>query len=49
MRRDEHLERRSAEHQQQWHGFGSPVGLGIGLACVGAFVLMLSLAVHYVR
>jgi hypothetical protein len=48
MTSNEYIERRSAELQQQWHGFGSPVGLGIGLVCTGAFALMLSLAVHFI-
>jgi hypothetical protein len=26
---------RYAELQQRWHGWGSPVGLGICLLCVG--------------
>lgn len=25
------------ELQQQWHGWGSPGGVGIGLLCVGEF------------
>lgn len=29
---------RYAELQQQWHGWGSPVGLGLGLLCLGAGV-----------
>lgn len=30
-----------ARMQQHWHGWGSPVGLGLGiLAMVGAFVLL---------
>lgn len=29
-------EARSAELQQQWHGWGSPVGIGVGLFCLGA-------------
>jgi len=29
-------ETRSAEVQQQWHGWGSPVGIGVGLFCLGA-------------
>ncbi len=31
----------SARLQQQWHGWGSPVGLGIGFLCVmGGFALL---------
>lgn len=29
-------EDRSADLQQQWHGWGSPVGIGVGLFCLGA-------------
>ena len=36
--------RQFAELQQQWHGWGSPVGLGIALASVGAAVLLLAAA-----
>jgi hypothetical protein len=30
--------------QQQWHGWGSPVGLGVGLVCIGGFFWLLTLA-----
>jgi hypothetical protein len=29
--------------QHRWHGWGSPVGLGIGLLCVGGFFVLLAL------
>lgn len=29
--------------QQQWHGWGSPIGLGVGLLCVGGFFALLAL------
>jgi hypothetical protein len=29
--------------QQHWHGWGSPVGLGLGLLCVGGFFTLLAL------
>lgn len=28
--------------QQQWHGWASPIGLGIGLVCVGGFFVLLA-------
>lgn len=28
--------------QQRWHGWGSPVGLGIGLVSVGCFFWLLA-------
>lgn len=28
---------------QDWHGWGSPIGLGLGLTCVGAFFVLLAL------
>lgn len=38
--------REYATLQQQWHGWGSPVGLGVVLLCVclGAGVLLLGIA-----
>ena len=33
---------RLAELQQRWHGWGSPVGAGIALLCVGGFLLLLA-------
>jgi hypothetical protein len=29
--------------QQQWHGWGSPIGLGVGLLCTGGFFWLLAL------
>ena len=29
--------------QQRWHGWGSPIGLGVGLVCVGGFFALLAL------
>ena len=29
--------------QQRWHGWASPVGLGLGLVCVGGFFVLLAL------
>ena len=29
--------------QQHWHGWGSPVGLGIGLMSVGAFFVLIAI------
>lgn len=29
--------------QQQWHGWASPVGLGLGMLCVGGFFVLLAL------
>jgi hypothetical protein len=43
---DKHPARKGFDYQERWHGFGSPVGLGIGLVCIGATVLLISLA-HY--
>lgn len=38
--------RKGFDYQERWHGFGSPVGLGIGLVSIGAFLLLLALAIH---
>ena len=38
----EQIEARSAELQQAWHGWGSPVGLGIALLSTGGFVVLLA-------
>lgn len=32
--------------QQRWHGWGSPVGLGLGLVSVGAFMWLLALGLQ---
>jgi hypothetical protein len=29
--------------QQRWHGWGSPIALGVGLLCVGGFFVLLTL------
>lgn len=36
---------RSSELQQSWHGWGSPVGLGIAVLCVAVSVAALIAAV----
>ena len=36
---------RFAELQQRWHGWGSPVGMGIGLLCLGGFIALVAFAV----
>ena len=41
---DKHDKVRFAEIQQQWHGWGSPVGLGIGILCAGAFIALAAFA-----
>ena len=28
--------------QQRWHGWASPVGLGLGLLCIGGFFVLLA-------
>jgi hypothetical protein len=38
----EEIGARSAELQQQWHGWGSPVGLGIAMLSTGAFAVLLA-------
>jgi hypothetical protein len=38
------LAARSAELQQRWHGWGSAVGLGIALICLGGFLTLLAVA-----
>jgi hypothetical protein len=35
---------RFAELQQQWHGWGSPVGAGIAVLSLGGFLLLLAQA-----
>ena len=37
------IQRESSLLQQRWHGWGSPVGLGIGLFFVGAFFVLIAL------
>lgn len=43
---DKYEGRKGFDYQERWHGFGSPVGLGIGLVCIGLFLLFLSIAVE---
>jgi hypothetical protein len=43
---DKHPGRKGFDYQERWHGFGSPVGLGIGLVCCGLFLLEVSLAYY---
>jgi hypothetical protein len=33
-----------AELSMQWYGWGSPIGLGIGLVLIGGFVALLAAA-----
>jgi len=33
-----------ADISMQWYGWGSPIGLGVGLVLIGAFVALLALA-----
>jgi hypothetical protein len=35
---------RYAELSMQWYGWGSPIGLGIGLIAIGGFVALLAFA-----
>lgn len=44
---DKHPKRVGFDYQERWHGFGSPVGLGIGLVCIGVFSLLISLSVYF--
>ena len=39
---------RYAELSMQWYGWGSPIGLGIGLIAIGGFVSLLALAYQLV-
>ena len=36
------IEEESRLLQQQWHGWGSPIGLGVGLFFVGAFFVLIA-------
>ena len=40
------LRRRNFDYQERWHGWGSPVGLGLGFAlvCLGAFLITAAFA-----
>lgn len=35
------IEQRCAEEAMAWYGWGSPVGLGIMLLCIGGFLVCL--------
>ena len=39
---------RYAELSMQWYGWGSPIGLGIGLIAIGGFVSLLARAYQLV-
>jgi hypothetical protein len=39
-------DRRAFELAMRWYGWGSPVGLGLFLAAVGATALLVSLAIR---
>lgn len=39
------MRRKSFDYQERWHGFGSPVGLGIGFALLGLGFLFFALAI----
>jgi hypothetical protein len=41
---DHDPQRRIAERQQRWHGWGAPVGAGIALLSVGGFLVLLAVA-----
>jgi len=41
---DSNTDHRYAELSMQWYGWGSPIGLGIGLVLIGSFVALLALA-----
>lgn len=38
--------RKGFDYQERWHGFGSPVGLGIGAATAGLGLLFVAAAVY---
>lgn len=40
MEQHKRLSELSAELQQRWHGWGSPVGLGIVIVSVGGFIAL---------
>jgi hypothetical protein len=35
---------RYAELSMRWYGWGSPIGLGIGLVLIGAFLALIAMA-----
>ncbi|WP_296648665.1 hypothetical protein [Rhodoluna sp.] len=39
------MRRKSFDYQERWHGFGSPVGLGIGFALLGIGAFFFALAI----
>ncbi len=42
--RHAHGTRDEGRHVQQgWHSWGSPIGLGVGLLCVGGFFVQIAL------
>lgn len=43
------LKRKNFDYQERWHGFASPVGLGIGFALVGLGTLFFALAFSWFR
>ncbi|MFC7404952.1 hypothetical protein [Georgenia alba] len=45
---DEMNSARYAELQQRWHGWGSPVGLGLGVLCLGLAVSSIIAAIGVV-
>jgi hypothetical protein len=47
MDEKKHDVRKGFDYQERWHGFASPVGLGIGLVCLGLFFLLSSLALYF--
>ncbi|MEP4037471.1 hypothetical protein [Pseudophaeobacter sp.] len=40
MEFDTELQRKSVEIQQQWHGWGSPVGVSVLIVAVGVFIAL---------
>jgi hypothetical protein len=44
MNQKDPQDERYAELSLQWYGWGSPIGLGIGLIAIGGFVTLLALA-----
>jgi hypothetical protein len=39
------MRRKGFDYQERWHGFGSPVGLGLGFAFTGLGCYFLALAI----
>jgi len=42
MNQNDRQNERYAEMSLQWYGWGSPIGLGIGLLSIGGFVALLA-------